>query len=275
MNPRTHCDVMVSSHEDDPQAHLYWYARVLGVFHARVLHTGPRALNRSVQRVEFLWVRWFGAEPGYTAGFEQAKLPMIGFVPDSDPEAFGFLDPSLVIRGCHLLPVFVNGRTAQLLKATHTAGHQRNETDDWTNFYVNVLSSFYLRLDGLIHKTNRFVDRDMFVRYFGGGIGHQQPIHSTINQTLETDPMEHDGGVDEDGQPDVDFAADERHRDNEDIVDHDIDGDDGGESDSDGSESVSESEATGVLSEDENSESEVEFGPEDDGGDSDSGFAAL
>jgi hypothetical protein len=134
-------------------------------------------------------------------------------------------------------------------------------------------------LDELIHKTNRFVDRDMFVRYFGGGIGHQQPIQSTINQTLETDPAEHNVGVGEDEQPDMDFAADERRCDNEDIVDYDVDDDDGGESDSDGSEpeseSESESESAGILSEDEDSESEVGFGPEDDGGDSDSGFAAL
>jgi hypothetical protein len=142
MNPRTHCDVMVLSQEDDPQAHPYWYARVLGVFHARVLHTGPRAINRSVQRIEFLWVRWFGTQPGYTAGFQQGRLPMIGFVPDSDPEAFGFLDPSLVIRGCHLLPVFVNGRTTHLLNTKHTVGRPLNEVDDWANFYVNVLSFF-------------------------------------------------------------------------------------------------------------------------------------
>ena len=34
LNPRTqHCDIMVCSHEDDPEAHPYWYARILGIFH--------------------------------------------------------------------------------------------------------------------------------------------------------------------------------------------------------------------------------------------------
>ena len=42
MNPRTdQCDVMVQSPETGPNAHPYWYARVLGVFRARGLHTGP------------------------------------------------------------------------------------------------------------------------------------------------------------------------------------------------------------------------------------------
>ena len=56
LNPRTqHRDIMVHSREGDPKDHPYWYAHMLGVFHARVLHTGPVATNRSVQSMEFLW----------------------------------------------------------------------------------------------------------------------------------------------------------------------------------------------------------------------------
>ena len=139
MNPRTHCDVMVFSPEAGANAHPYWYARVLGVFHAKVMHSGPDARNRSVQHVEFLWVRWFGVEPGYTWGFSTARLPKIGFVPDIDDSAFGFLDPSLVIRGCHLVPSFANGRTSELLHTSSTtAARHPGEEDDWTNYYVNM-----------------------------------------------------------------------------------------------------------------------------------------
>ena len=46
-------------------------------------------------------VTWISAlvllKPGYVSGFQQAKLPMVGFMPASDPFAFGFLDPALVI----------------------------------------------------------------------------------------------------------------------------------------------------------------------------------
>ena len=56
VNPCTHPDVMVLSRKDDPQAHPYWYARVLGIFHLRVLHLDPSVVNCSVQHMEVLWV---------------------------------------------------------------------------------------------------------------------------------------------------------------------------------------------------------------------------
>jgi len=129
---------MVHSREDNLQAHPYWYARVLGVFHARILHTGPAAINRSVQNLEFLWVRWFGRAPEHRSGPVVARLPKIGFVEDADELAFGFLDPSLVIRGCHLVPAFSDGKTNNLLRTIHTVARPPNEMDDWVNFYVNM-----------------------------------------------------------------------------------------------------------------------------------------
>jgi hypothetical protein len=139
MNPRTdHCDVMVQSPETGPNAHPYWYARVLGVFRARGLHTGPAARNRSVQHVEFLWVRWFGTVRGHRYGFKAARLPKISFIEEEDPLAFGFLDPSLVIRGCHLIPAFFDGRTSELLMTPHSAARPPGESDDWVAFYVNL-----------------------------------------------------------------------------------------------------------------------------------------
>jgi hypothetical protein len=138
MNPRTGANVMVLSPETGPGAHPYWYARVLGVFHARVLHTGPSASNRSVQHMEFLWVRWFGIDPAHRYGHKVARLPKIGYVPESDPLAFGFLDPSLVLRGCHLVPAFNDGRTLDLLNTPLTIARSLDEVDDWAAFYVNM-----------------------------------------------------------------------------------------------------------------------------------------
>lgn len=139
MNPRTHCDVMVLSRETGRNAHPFWYARVLGVFHAKVLHTGPKSRNRSIQRMEFLWVRWFGLDPNHSYGPSKARLPKVGFIPEDDPDldAFGFLDPTLVLRGCHLVPVFADGRTSDLLENQKpTAARPLDETDDWLHFYV-------------------------------------------------------------------------------------------------------------------------------------------
>ena len=173
MNPRTSCDVMVLSQDEE---HPFWYARVLGVFHAQVLHVGPAALNRSVQHMEFLWVRWFGIEPQYEWGHHTARLPKIGFVPDVDESAFGFLDPSLVLRGCHLVPAFAGGRTLELLPTTSpTTARRPNETDDWANYYVIMYVFMFFSTMAPYSWPNgmvSWVDRDMFMRYFGGGIGH-------------------------------------------------------------------------------------------------------
>jgi len=135
MNPHTHCNVMALSPEKAARAHPFWYARILGVFHTDVLHVGPQAHNRSVQHMEFLWVHWFGMEQDYQSSSHMAWLPKIGFVPDNG--AFGFLDPSLVLCRCHLVPALADGRTNILLcTMSATAARLLGETDDWTNYYV-------------------------------------------------------------------------------------------------------------------------------------------
>ena len=88
--------------------------------------------------MEVLWVWWFGLVPGYQFSSEVAQLPKIGVVPDTDPLAFGFLDPSLVIHGCHLVPAFNDGYTTELLTALPSAGWLPDKTDDWRAFFVNM-----------------------------------------------------------------------------------------------------------------------------------------
>lgn len=162
INPRTHPYVMLRSPEVSRGAHPYWYAQVLGIYHANVSTTHPAVTKRSAQHMEFLWVRWLGTEPGYHSGSKIARLPKVGFVEVTDEDAFGFLDPDLVIRGSHLIPAFNSGRTAALMPYSGpTVARSPNEEDDWMNFYVNI-----------------FVDRDMFIRYLGGGIGHLQQFPS-------------------------------------------------------------------------------------------------
>ena len=83
--------------------------------------------------------------PGTDLDLRLRAYQKIGFVPDSDEFAFGFLDPSLVLRGCHIVPAFAAGRTSSLLTVQPgeaTAGHPAGETDDWENFYVIMCASF-------------------------------------------------------------------------------------------------------------------------------------
>ena len=88
--------------------------------------------------MELLWVRWLGVEPKYRWGFRSAQLPKVGFVPESDDNVFGFLDPSLVIHGCHLIPCFPDGHTTALLKQGHSVARGPTEEDDQRSFYVNM-----------------------------------------------------------------------------------------------------------------------------------------
>jgi hypothetical protein len=119
INPKTHPFVMVRSPEKDANSHPYWYAEVLADFHATVTHTGLQSWDPFTWHyMEFLWVRWLGIEPGLRSGRQYGCLPKVGFVPDTDPFAFGFLDPSFIIHGSHLIPSFADGGTTDLLSTT-------------------------------------------------------------------------------------------------------------------------------------------------------------
>jgi hypothetical protein len=65
--------------------------------------------------MEFLWVCWLGVDLDHHSGFQHARLPKMGFIPHDDSDAFGFLDPSQVICGCHLIPAFADAKMSSLM----------------------------------------------------------------------------------------------------------------------------------------------------------------
>ncbi|KAJ3514875.1 hypothetical protein NMY22_g14600 [Coprinellus aureogranulatus] len=82
------------------------------------------------------------------------QLDRVRFYPLEDHTAVDFLDPTHVLRACHVIPRFslgqVQGREPEY--SPLTKAH-----DDWVEYVVN-----------------RFVDRDMLMRYHWGlGIGHR------------------------------------------------------------------------------------------------------
>ncbi|KIL54289.1 hypothetical protein M378DRAFT_19051 [Amanita muscaria Koide BX008] len=161
INPRINADVMIAAHEDDPgqTPHPYWYARVIGIFHADVIQRG---LDDSLPtRMDFLWVRWYGRDLTHRGGWKTRRLHRIGFVERQDPSAFGFLDPEMVIRSVHLIPAFSQGRTMASLPAS-TNLPPTDEDLDWQQYYVNM-----------------FCDRDMVMRFRGGGVGHKSTREET------------------------------------------------------------------------------------------------
>jgi hypothetical protein len=143
INPRSHPDIMVVSPDSETNdTSPFWYARVLRIYHADVCTSHPDVRDHSTHSMNILWVRWFGSEPDYKWGFSRARLPKIGFVEWNDPFAFTFLDPAHVVRGCHLIPAFAEGRTSTLLPEGKSAARvlvtAEADLDDWLNFYVGM-----------------------------------------------------------------------------------------------------------------------------------------
>ena len=129
---------MTLSKEDDPDCHRFWYCQLLKAFHIEV-HYCPGGVSHPKETLEVLWVCWLGIDPDHRWGFQQCALPKVGFMPkQGDSPAFGFLDPSLVIHGCHLIPAFVDGCTDQLLQKGQSVARLHDETDDWAGYYVNM-----------------------------------------------------------------------------------------------------------------------------------------
>ena len=127
--------MVLSGDLDD--THPYWYARVVGIFHAMVLQIGPKSKSREPKKMEFLFVRWFGIDDldNEVGGWKTKKLHQIGFL--KGDEAFGFVDPADVIRGVHLIPHFSLGKTKELLGPSFTRSDLETD-EDWIRYYVNM-----------------------------------------------------------------------------------------------------------------------------------------
>ncbi|KAJ3573454.1 hypothetical protein NP233_g2424 [Leucocoprinus birnbaumii] len=151
---------------EDPKAHRFWHAQVLGVFHAEVQHIGLKSRDLAWKTVEFL--------AGYCKAAQGWLLDVQPGGGIEDSYAFSFLDPSLVVRAAHLIPAFNGGRTSRLLPYQgRTEARGDGEKDDWVNYYVNI-----------------FADRDMFMRHLGLGVGHQHCTAASPSPPIIADPQD-------------------------------------------------------------------------------------
>lgn len=148
---------------------------MIGIFHLFVQMRDPitRKFSDS-KRFDVLHVRWFGRnlQADAQGGWKAKRLHRIGFLPAGSPDAFGFLDPTQVIRGVHLIPRFAGGRTVEYLGPS-IIRKQSEGNEDWVNYYVNC-----------------FVDRDMFMRFRGGGVGHKSTNENTRCAYEDRDVMD-------------------------------------------------------------------------------------
>jgi hypothetical protein len=83
-------------------------------------------------RFEFLYVRWY--EPVQRHAFETCTLGRVRLMPSANPNAFDFMDPGVVLRACHIIPAFSQGRRDLSAGGTTSLAGDKNE---WHQYYVN------------------------------------------------------------------------------------------------------------------------------------------
>ncbi|KIO20707.1 hypothetical protein M407DRAFT_29645 [Tulasnella calospora MUT 4182] len=189
-------DILLLADEDEQDGvipHPFWYARVLGILHAEV--KDRRVRNSQWQRMDFLWVRWFGRDMEYNAGWKAKRLDRIGYVPDEEG-AFGFVDPAWVVRSVHLIPAFSEGVTEKYIPKASIASDSES-LGDWEFYHVN-----------------RFCDRDMFMRFTGLGPGHvhlfaDNPFGIDVQANMEHFENENQDVLSSLGVPDDDSSAED------------------------------------------------------------------
>lgn len=137
INPRTRPDIMMLSHETNEFRHPYWYARIVRIFHVKVRYYGPGSTSHEAKQMNVLFVRWFGRCVNSPAGFAARRLHIVGFIEGGDPDAFGFVDPDVVLRGVHLIPSFAHGLTDEYLGPSFVRAETEDHID-WKYFHVNM-----------------------------------------------------------------------------------------------------------------------------------------
>ncbi|KAG9081914.1 hypothetical protein FRC07_014380 [Ceratobasidium sp. 392] len=155
--------------DDDTASHPFLYAKVLGIYHAKVAFSA-----RPPKRMDFLWVRWLNLDEDHPSGWGARRLDRVSYGTcrntDELLDAFGFVDPSHVIRSAHLIPEFRSGYLRPLVKSNGASMASDDGEGDWKHYCVN-----------------RFADRDMVMRYLGGGIGHfnqRSPVDEGIENEM-------------------------------------------------------------------------------------------
>jgi hypothetical protein len=133
------CNILVISDQDDHQGDAgdnqpFCYARVLGIYHVNVVYVGPGMVDYQPRRMVFLWVRWYQRVEATPSGWDTQKLDLVQFPPVSEEDAFGFIDPSDVLRTCHIIPAFSRGKCHTDHKGL---SHLSRDASNWAAYYVN------------------------------------------------------------------------------------------------------------------------------------------
>jgi hypothetical protein len=128
------------------------YAHIVAIYHVFVCTMA----NPEPKRLELLWVRWMERDSSQLKGANSSQHARISFIPHSGVpgEAFGFMDPSHVIRACHRIPAFDLGRSCDRLGPSMA----RDVKGDWRAFYANKYGLPHPHYCCLLHPFRTHTD---------------------------------------------------------------------------------------------------------------------
>ncbi|KAF6744863.1 hypothetical protein DFP72DRAFT_1078070 [Ephemerocybe angulata] len=169
-------DLPIGSNSDE--GHHYVYGRVLGVFHTNLIYGGQGKLDLKKRRFDFLWIRWYIPKEANEQTWASKRLDRLSLAPLNDPESCDFLDPRDVLRAAHIIPRFSLGQKYDpKVDSGRIFSKGAKDISEWEEYIVN-----------------RFVDRDMTMRFHWGlAVGHtytNRPISDVLTgmvpDTLDT-----------------------------------------------------------------------------------------
>lgn len=113
--------------------HPYLYGKCLGVYHANVyfvgcLPDGKHCYTR--HRLDFVWVHWYDFVPAD----KPLALDRLSLIPVDNPTALGFIDPTDVLRGLHVIPCFSQGEAESQPPRSRWAPSLHKT---WNTYYIN------------------------------------------------------------------------------------------------------------------------------------------
>lgn len=130
----------------DQAGDKFAYARILTVYYAEVIYANAHGAYQIhwPQTMEFLWVCWFQIIKGThitMPNWNSLRLDSLTFPAAATHEAFDFLNPSVVLRACHIVPRITFGRIHEDGKELSLLA---DDGMDWHRYYANRYDAFFL-----------------------------------------------------------------------------------------------------------------------------------
>jgi hypothetical protein len=136
-----HCNIMVLSSEDSEEQNDnsgvtpdFLYGEVLGIYHVNVIYRGPGMQDYRPRRIEFLWVRWYEPVESAPLTWNKFKLERLRFPSITEEGALSFIDPSDVVRTCHIVPRLAGEKSREWEGAMSLIAKNKR---DYCMYYVN------------------------------------------------------------------------------------------------------------------------------------------